>query len=644
MDNENSQTNMWLRQTGLVALFAIGILSTLATGGGGGGGGTFASAGTIQLASTSFDASEGTIVNIRVARSGGTSGVVSVDYATADGSAVAGSDYTEASGTLTWQDGVGGNQTISIPITDDVAAEVTETFTLTLSNVSRATLGSNSSATVSIVDNDVTSLSALGPITALDSVTINGIRYSTSAANVVINGVPGNLTDLKLGQVVSVEGEANLSEAIGNAEVLRHSAMIIGPVENIDPAQKQLIVMGQTVTANTDTVFDPLIDPDTFAGLAVGSTAQISGFRNADGEVVATRIEADTLSAGMQLVGTVAGLDLANLLFTIGRLTVDYGTATVIDLPMGMPTDGLLVVIRGSLIDGILVVDEIADGASVAAEPGQRVHLTGVVTHFTSPDDFDLNGFSVTTDSGTRFVNGSSAEIQVNSKVTVDGEVAPGGGIVLATYVSLGQPNAPRITRLIDFENFTMISLLGLCRVTVTEGPDYSIAVTASSDIVDDVQVIQNGDSVSFGPPPGDENALFTVVVTMPVLNRVDVGAGSLANVTLRDFNQAQMTVNVDGVSLLRGDSLAINGLTATVSGVSLLSFGGISPIGSASIEIDGVSQATLNMGVGSNLSGSVSTGAGTGESRLFYYGTGVILNVTTDAQSIVTQLGETRP
>ena len=108
--------------------------------------------GTLQLAATSYNATEGTVVNIFVARSGGSDGVVSVDYATADGTAVAGTDYPATNGTLTYADGVSGNQTISIPITDDNTVEGSESFTVTLSNVSEATLGANSSATVNIID------------------------------------------------------------------------------------------------------------------------------------------------------------------------------------------------------------------------------------------------------------------------------------------------------------------------------------------------------------------------------------------------------------------------------------------------------------------------------------------------------------
>jgi len=127
------------------------LLLVLAACGSDGGGGVTNTAGTIQLGSTTYDVTEGAVINILVTRSGGSSGVASVDYATSDGTAVAGTDYSATSGTLTFADGLSGNQTISIPITDDGTAEVAETFTLTLSNVSGATLGVNSSATVNII-------------------------------------------------------------------------------------------------------------------------------------------------------------------------------------------------------------------------------------------------------------------------------------------------------------------------------------------------------------------------------------------------------------------------------------------------------------------------------------------------------------
>ena len=64
---------------------------------------------------------------------------VTVDYATADGTATAGSDYTATSGTLTFQPG-DTSKTVSVPITNDSLDDGGETLTLTLSGASGADL------------------------------------------------------------------------------------------------------------------------------------------------------------------------------------------------------------------------------------------------------------------------------------------------------------------------------------------------------------------------------------------------------------------------------------------------------------------------------------------------------------------------
>ncbi|UCE88689.1 MAG: hypothetical protein JSW10_10200 [Pseudomonadota bacterium] len=112
--------------------------------------------GTLQFDSTSYDVTEGTdgYVNIIVTRSGGRDGAASVDYTTADDNAVAGSDYAAMNGTLDWPDGLSGNLTISIAITDDNTEEPSESFTVALSNATLAALGKNTSAIVNIIDDD----------------------------------------------------------------------------------------------------------------------------------------------------------------------------------------------------------------------------------------------------------------------------------------------------------------------------------------------------------------------------------------------------------------------------------------------------------------------------------------------------------
>jgi hypothetical protein len=79
---------------------------------------------------------------------------VSVAFATTNGTAQAGADYTAASGTLTLAAGV-TQITFTIPITDDMIVEPSETFTVTLSNPVNATINPTTNvASVTILDND----------------------------------------------------------------------------------------------------------------------------------------------------------------------------------------------------------------------------------------------------------------------------------------------------------------------------------------------------------------------------------------------------------------------------------------------------------------------------------------------------------
>jgi Calx-beta domain-containing protein/hemolysin type calcium-binding protein len=77
---------------------------------------------------------------------------VTVAYATADGTATAGTDYTATSGTLVFAPGQ-TSQTVAVPVIGDTAFEPDETFTLTLSNPVNATLGT-ATATGTITNND----------------------------------------------------------------------------------------------------------------------------------------------------------------------------------------------------------------------------------------------------------------------------------------------------------------------------------------------------------------------------------------------------------------------------------------------------------------------------------------------------------
>jgi hypothetical protein len=79
---------------------------------------------------------------------------VTVDYATAPGSAAAGSDFTPVSGTLTFAPGQ-TTQTVVVPTLNDTAAEGSEAFSLNLSSAVGATLA-RGQGIGTIVDDDAT--------------------------------------------------------------------------------------------------------------------------------------------------------------------------------------------------------------------------------------------------------------------------------------------------------------------------------------------------------------------------------------------------------------------------------------------------------------------------------------------------------
>src|ERR1044071_1074877 len=118
---------------------------------------------TVQLSAPNYTAGEaGGSAQVVVTRTN-TSAAATVNYATSDtsglnacnsvtGIASSRCDYALSIGTLRFAAGE-SSKTIFIPIIDDNIADGNETFTLTLSNPSGATLGTTTSAVVTITDN-----------------------------------------------------------------------------------------------------------------------------------------------------------------------------------------------------------------------------------------------------------------------------------------------------------------------------------------------------------------------------------------------------------------------------------------------------------------------------------------------------------
>ncbi len=103
-------------------------------------------------ATGSVDEGDGT-VTLTVDKSGTSLVASTVDYATADGTAEAGEDYTAKTGTLSFA-AADTSKTLTVTIADDVIDEVAETFAVALTAGAHAALGTVNSQTVTITDDD----------------------------------------------------------------------------------------------------------------------------------------------------------------------------------------------------------------------------------------------------------------------------------------------------------------------------------------------------------------------------------------------------------------------------------------------------------------------------------------------------------
>ncbi|BBD58845.1 Na-Ca exchanger/integrin-beta4 [Nostoc sp. HK-01] len=134
-------------------------------------------------------------VTYSVTLSNASSQTITVQYATANASATAGSDYTATTGILTFNPGV-TSQVINIPILNNSLNEADETFVLKLTSPTNASLGTTTSVTTTITDTLVTSVTTTLPAN-VENLTLTGtaaINGTGNAGNNILKGNTGNNT------------------------------------------------------------------------------------------------------------------------------------------------------------------------------------------------------------------------------------------------------------------------------------------------------------------------------------------------------------------------------------------------------------------------------------------------------------------
>lgn len=280
---------------------------------------------------------------------------------------------------------------------------------------------------------------AVGGISGFGSVFVNGVEFTTTNATITLNGRTGAAeSELKVGYVVRVRGTINANGTTGTASAIDYQNEVKGQVTGFSDSASTITVLGQTVVIVGTTLLD-----SSLAGLApsemLNKSVEVSGFRDPNGNIRATRIEEKVIAAGeFEVKGTVANLDTVARTFTIGSITVAYGNLTV-------PANGNLVEVKGSLSGNTLTATRLEiENRTVGATNGDKLEVQGYITTFTSISDFEVNGQRVSTSGSTQFPNGTTS-IVAGAKVEVEGTVNS-SGVLVATKVKLEDEGSTRVT------------------------------------------------------------------------------------------------------------------------------------------------------------------------------------------------------
>jgi hypothetical protein len=328
-----------------------------------------------------------------------------------------------------------------------------------------------------------TGIGMQGPITGFGSVIVNNTKFDDSAASVYLDGDKLSSTDLRVGMVASINGSLDASGVSGSATRIDVWSIASGVVSQVDSAGStfsmfsKVGVIGMDFSTDVATSFEGL---PNLAAISVGTPLTVWGVQtSADASTWrATRVKLlasqpttivttglfkastqklnDMLLSGslvsgfadMQLLRLEGSFDsLANLLAVTkatpiaaaqqvassGLVEVDgvvtaytsgtdfYIGTTRVNASKAPGSSGVglnsMVEVTGSMQNGVLIASkvEIKSGNSRA-----QVDITGVISSFTSPSDFEVRGQKCDASTATVIHLGPS-NVQNGTKVRVLG-------------------------------------------------------------------------------------------------------------------------------------------------------------------------------------------------------------------------------
>lgn len=401
-----------------------------------------------------------------------------------------------------------------------------------------------------------------GAITGFGSVYVNGVRFDTSSATILKDGALINQQGLRVGQIVHLSGRVDDSTGQAVAVSIRQDDDLEGPITAINAAAQTFVVLAHTVRVTPETSFDDSLGT-SFAALTVGLEVEVSGMTAANGDIIATRIEGRHAGgARLEVLGRVAALDTVARKFRLGNLVVDYSGASLQDFDSSVLANGQLVEVKGSALNaaGELVATRIELRNFESGNGVFRREIEGLVTRFVSATDFDVAGRPVTTNSATRFENGTAADLALNVKIEAEGSINA-AGLLVATKIQFKRGNDAGVAGLVDSVTPDASGLGGTLTVLgVTITVDNNTRIEDKGDARIEMFRLADIQVGNYVRVRGTENGVLRLTASRLERRRVENDAWVRG--TVRDLAQPNMTVL--GVPVTTTASTQFEDTTAT--------------------------------------------------------------------------------
>ena len=273
-----------------------------------------------------------------------------------------------------------------------------------------------------LADGDTIGL--LGTITAFASICVNGVEvHFNPDTPVQVDGKSATHKSLALGQVVNI-----VAKNIGNrviAQNIRIDHTMSGPISMVNPAERRIQILGQTVRIGRRSVVSDgnavLIDP---AALVKGQFVRVSGLRGPDGTVMASRIERTGPSDNVGISGRILSRDGAFV--SVDGTPVNLrGLAAVSSVRKGN-----IVSVRGKLeakainANVVTIENPIPFGGGVS-----RVNIEGYLDQVPDRRKLRIGRADLSISDTTKFIGGDKSSIKSGRRVRVSGRLSRNGQI-----------------------------------------------------------------------------------------------------------------------------------------------------------------------------------------------------------------------